>query len=117
MKKTIATIMLLTVVSTGIFAQGAGAKEAALDTETPYSITSQATIAEKASKYIGKSKAKKIALAKAKGKNARITEIELDREDGVMVYEGEMVDSKYEYDFEINAKTGKIIEWEREYRD
>ena len=111
MKKMIATTMLFALLATGALVPSAVALE---ETPAPQGIHQSA--AARAT-YIGKSKAKKIALAKAKGSKPRITEIELDKEHGVMVYEGEMVDSKYEYDFEINATTGKIIEWERERRD
>ena len=67
------------------------------------------------SDLIGTSKAKEIALNKAGG--GRVVSIKLDREDGRQVYEGEVHDSKYEYEFEIDAKTGKIREWDKERLD
>jgi len=45
---------------------------------------------------------------------AKITEIEFDRENGKYVYEGEAVYNGREYDFKINAVTGKLIQWERD---
>ena len=63
---------------------------------------------------IGKDKAKSIALGKAEGADAKITEIYLDWEDGRRVYEGEMRDDTYEYDFDIDAYTGTVVKWEKE---
>ena len=60
-------------------------------------------------------KAREIALAKAPG--ATITDFGLDHDDGRSVYEGEMRDGRYEYEFKIDASTGSILEWEREYDD
>lgn len=52
------------------------------------------------------------ALKKAKG-SVTILELELDRDDGRLVYEGEAeLDGRF-YDFEMNV-SGKIIEWERD---
>ena len=42
---------------------------------------------------------------------------ELDKEDGIMVYEVEFRYGHYEYDYEINAKTGAIIDYEKEWDD
>ncbi|HIS51039.1 MAG TPA: PepSY domain-containing protein [Candidatus Gallacutalibacter pullistercoris] len=62
--------------------------------------------------YIGAEKAEAIAIEKAGG--GTLTSIELDLEDGVMVYEGELVKDGVEYEFDINAQTGEIIKWEAE---
>ncbi|MEK5531755.1 PepSY domain-containing protein [Viridibacillus sp. FSL R5-0468] len=62
--------------------------------------------------FIGEQKASQIALTKAKG---TITKIELDEEDGV--YEIEVKDGMYEYELEIDAKTGAILDFEKEYED
>lgn len=63
---------------------------------------------------IGTDAASSIALEKAQGTDPWIVEIWLDRDDGRLVYEGEMRDSSYEYDFEIDALTGDVIQWEAE---
>lgn len=42
---------------------------------------------------------------------------ELDRERKTIVYEVEFVSGKHEYDYEVNAETGKIIKAEKEFRD
>lgn len=64
---------------------------------------------------ISETKAKNIVLAKIPG--ASINKIKLDRDDGKQVYEGEAVLGDYEYEFEINASTGVITEWEKERID
>ena len=65
--------------------------------------------------YIGVEKAKSIALSKAP--NATVVKVEFDKDDGVAVYEVDMVEGKYEYEVEINAKTGQIIKFEKEIDD
>lgn len=66
---------------------------------------------------IGEEKARSIALGKAKNSGAVIIYIKLDREDGRKVYEGEMTDDGYEYEFEIDAYTGTVIDWDVDKRD
>lgn len=64
------------------------------------------------STYIGLAKAKKIALAEAP--KATVVKAEFDMDDGIPVYEIEMIWGTMEYDIKIHAKTGKILEIERE---
>ena len=64
---------------------------------------------------IGKDKAKEIALAKAPG--AVLVEIELDEDDGVWKYEGELRKGYQEYEFEIDAKTGSVLKWKEDTDD
>ena len=64
-------------------------------------------------KYITKEEAIKIALAKI-GKDAKLDEIEFESDDNPPKYEIEMYDDKYEYEIEIHAITGAILEFERE---
>lgn len=64
---------------------------------------------------IGTSRAKEIALAKAGG--GTVSYIKLDREDGRQVYEGEIIFGEYEYEFEIDAKSGSIRDWDKDRRD
>ena len=40
--------------------------------------------------------------------------IELDYDDGRYRYEGDIIYQQVEYDFEINADTGEVIEWSEE---
>ena len=44
-------------------------------------------------------------------------EIELDKDDGKIIYEGEFYYKEKEYEFEINAKTGTFLEWSIENKD
>ena len=71
--------------------------------------------AASSNKYIGEQKARKIALAKAPG--ATVTKFEFDHDDGIAVYEIEMKKDGYEYDVKIDAKTGEVIEFEKEFDD
>lgn len=65
---------------------------------------------------IGEDKAKKIALAKVDGATADdMRQFDLDYDDGKWVYEGEIYKGDYEYEFEINAETGKVISWEKDH--
>ena len=66
--------------------------------------------------YIGESKAKQIALAHAGVSEGSIRELEceLDREDGIMVYEIDFECGNYEYEYEINAATGEIVKYDIE---
>ena len=59
--------------------------------------------------YIGKEKAKQIALDHAGVSNPYNTEVEFDADDGLIVYEVEFDTSSREYEYEIDATTGKII--------
>ena len=40
-----------------------------------------------------------------------------DTDDGIKVYEIELVQGMYEYDVKIDAKTGKILEFEKDIDD
>ncbi len=63
-------------------------------------------------RYIGLEKARQIAFAHAgiSGREARGLEIELDLEDGRMIYEVEFIYNDTEYEYEIDAANGQIIE-------
>ncbi|MCI9418425.1 MAG: hypothetical protein HFG32_00175 [Eubacterium sp.] len=66
-------------------------------------------------KDIGLEKAKSIAQKKAPG--ATIVKAKRDTDDGIKVYEIELVQGMYEYDVKIDAKTGKILEFEKDIDD
>lgn len=43
---------------------------------------------------------------------AVIDELELDEDDGLLLYEGEAHLDNTEYEFELSARTGRLLEWE-----
>lgn len=61
--------------------------------------------------------ARSIALKKVPGAAASDVRIHLDRDDGRQVYEGEIYYNQMEYEFEIDASTGTVIEWSAERWD
>lgn len=65
---------------------------------------------------ISEAKAKEIALAKAPA-GVTVVKCKLDRDDGRYVYEIEMRSGRTEYDCEINAVTGVIVDWDVDYDD
>lgn len=66
-------------------------------------------------KYIGLAKAKSIASKKVPG--AKFVKVEFDKDDGVAVYEVEMKKDGMEYEMKINAKNGKILEYDVDVDD
>ena len=70
----------------------------------------------KTSGYIGVASAKSIALKHAKLKSSKVifTKAKLTTDDGIKVYDVEFYSGSTEYDYEINAKTGRIIEFSSE---
>ena len=63
------------------------------------------------SSYIGRDKARDIALSDVglSSSDVRALEVELDAENGKLVYEVEFKSGANEYDYEIDAKSGEII--------
>ncbi len=70
-------------------------------------------------KFIGEAKAESIALGHAKVERSLAKHLvcKLDAEKGVKVYGVEFYYSGYEYDYEINAVSGKIVKAEKERAD
>lgn len=62
-------------------------------------------------------KARNIVLAKVPGATANDVYIHLDHDDGRQIYEGEIYYNRTEYEFEMDASTGNIIEWSAEHWD
>ena len=69
-----------------------------------------------AKKFIGKEAAINAALAHAGLKRADVRDLkcELDRENGVMVYEVEFDCRGFEYDYDIDARTGAVLKSKKE---
>lgn len=65
-----------------------------------------------ATSLISKDKAKSAAFSHAGVSSAKNVSVILDKEDGK--YDVEFIAGGYEYDYEINARTGKIIEYDRD---
>lgn len=66
--------------------------------------------------YIGMDRAKAIALEHAglAAAQVRFTQLQTDWEDGRMVYEVEFRQGRTEYEYEIDASTGRILDWDRD---
>lgn len=75
----------------------------------------QAVSSNSEARDIGIEKAKQIALNAVPG--ADVYKAEADTDDGVPVYEIELVKGNYEYEFKIHANTGEILEQEKDRRD
>ena len=70
-------------------------------------------------KKISASEAKSIALAHAglTADQVKGLRAEYDRDDGIPEYEVEFRVGNWEYDYEIHAETGKILDWEKDWDD
>ena len=55
-------------------------------------------------------------IVKKEAPNGQITKFKLDRENGRMVYEIEVMDGNIEKDYEIDAETGAILKMEQEQK-
>ena len=58
--------------------------------------------------------AQNIALDRVPGATGKNISIELDRDDGWYIYEGDIHYDGMEYEFEIDAESGNILKWEEE---
>ena len=75
----------------------------------------QGTVTTPTTAVIGLDRAKEIAQGRLPG--GRITELELDEDDGRMIYEGEIETNTTEVEFEIDAYTGEVLKWDQEIND
>ncbi len=68
---------------------------------------------------ISEDRAKEIAIAHAKvdSANVKYFKAELDHDDLIVHYEIEFIEGKYEYEYEINAESGKIIAYDKDFAD
>lgn len=82
-------------------------KDMDIDYDFSYTETSGAEISEE--------EAKVLALSKVPGAAESNIRIHRDYDDGRAIYEGSIIYNNKEYDLEIDANSGKIVEWEEEY--
>ena len=61
--------------------------------------------------YISEAEVKKI-VEKLAGTSGTFKKLKLESENGTAVYEGKMYSGKTEYEFEIDALTGAVLDWE-----
>ena len=93
---------------------------AATTTKSTVTTTKAAVTSESAkSELISVDRAKEIALnhASLKASDVRFVKAKLDKDDGIYEYEISFIKGIYEYDYEINAKSGAIIDFEKELID
>ena len=62
---------------------------------------------------ISRDEAVRIAISQT-GQSARVAEVELDEDDGRPIYEIELEGGPFEYELEIDAATGDILEFEKD---
>ncbi len=69
--------------------------------------------------YVSAEKAKSIAYdhASVKAADVKFSKAELDRDDLIVHYDVEFVVGNFEYEYEINAESGKVIASDKEYND
>ena len=101
MKKNISRILAMTLVVMSLLAS---------------MLSAQATT------YISSSRAKNIALKHAKRSSSavRFTKVRRERDDGRMIYDIEFrlkSNRNREYEYEIDARTGRILDYDWDYDD
>ena len=63
---------------------------------------------------ISQEEAVNTVLDRVEGASAEDVRIKLEQDDGRWKYEGEIIYNQMEYEFELNAQTGEILEWSEE---
>ncbi|HJD46288.1 MAG TPA: PepSY domain-containing protein [Candidatus Mediterraneibacter norfolkensis] len=63
---------------------------------------------------ISMEEAMQIALDRVPGATEQNISIELERDDGWLIYEGDILYNRMEYEFEIDAQSGMMLKWEEE---
>lgn len=66
---------------------------------------------------ISQEEAIKIVLKRVPGATEQNVQIKLDTDDGHRIYEGEVYYNQTEYEFELSAEDGKILEWSEDRED
>jgi len=71
-------------------------------------------VSDSDSNFITEKAAIEIAMKQAKG---TVTEIDMDEDDNRVIYEIEIRDGKYDYDFDIDAISGEVLKFEKDRDD
>lgn len=95
-------------VQEGTVSSEAGNTETAGQTQTSGGNTNASDVA------ITVEEAIQIALDRVPGASQEDVKIELDFDDGVYKYEGDIIHEQKEYEFEIDANTGTVLQWSEE---
>jgi len=124
MKKTFAVFLLAALTLTVL----AGCQSANAENTVPDSLSAtslipqdqyegQITKTDAPEAVLSAREAEAAALAHAgiKAEDARMERTELDRDEKLPHYEVEFSSGDYEYDYEINAATGEVLHWDKEY--
>lgn len=95
------------------------AQQPSQSTQTAGSNKANNSTSKSSSDYIGVDKAKSIAFnhAGVSASSATVTKAKLDSDDGVKTYEIEFIAGNREYEYEINAYNGKIMDHDWEHLD
>ena len=93
-----------------------GSTEQTSSTDTTSASQTTAPSSQASDKYIGLEKAKQIALddAQVSVKDAVFRKAKIDYENGKAIYEIEFIKGSTEYEYEIDAESGTIIDSEKE---
>ncbi|MCF6095274.1 PepSY domain-containing protein [Microaerobacter geothermalis] len=123
MKKRILTLALGGIVAVGVAVGSYGLTNAKVFAADTNSVAKSAVVAEKVDKEdqeninlsklnvkISKEEAKIIALSSQK--DGKVLNVELENEDGTIVYGVELQTPQKNYDIKIDANTGKILKSE-----
>lgn len=79
-----------------------------------YTPPKQQTTSSQQSTTKTEAEARSIALAKVPGAKASDCSLWLDNDDGRLIYEGKIIYNQMEYEFDIDAYSGTILEWDAE---
>ncbi len=104
---------MLNVILLGIMILGIGVTANAAGKSRKNNRTSSARRNNRNGNYIGANRARAIALSRVPGANSsHVRNLHLDWEDGRMVYEGKIYFRGLEYEFDIDAVSGRIVKWD-----
>ena len=81
------------------------------DAERSFATSSTGSTASASGSYLSEARIKEI-VEEAAGTTGTFYELKMDRDDGRVVYEGTMRSGWTEYEFEVDASTGRILDWD-----